>query len=240
MSIILPILPVALSYYITIESNGGYLAGWISTIDAFSSGSNAYFNTVVLLGGIISSLFALTQALFANFLGALSDIYGRQKILITVSYVTVFNFLLWAVSHTLVLFILFRIICGAIAGKISAVSATFADLTSSSERSKGMGLINSAVGVGFIIGPLLGGLAYYVDLSHFSNSFTFAVFHPYSFSALLGASLSCVYLYLLSRFFKKTAFEINKSSSGESNVRSFSVQNLFLRKALSIHKISHH
>ncbi len=108
--------------------------------------------------GLLSAIYSFCQFLAAPYLGQLSDRYGRKKILILSQLGSAFGFLILGLAHSLPLLFLSRIIDGITGGNISIAQAYIADVTTSKNRARGMGLIGAAFGLGFILGPTIGGL----------------------------------------------------------------------------------
>jgi predicted MFS family arabinose efflux permease len=111
--------------------------------------------------GIVVSAFSLMQFLATAFLGRLSDRTGRRPILLATMLINTVGYVLFAFAGSYALLLLSRVICGFAGGNISVAQAYIADVTSPAERSRGMGTIGAAFGLGFIVGPALGGLAHH-------------------------------------------------------------------------------
>ena len=107
---------------------------------------------------LLLAIYSLMQLFTAPLWGRLSDRVGRRPVLMVSMAASVLAYL-WIGSAT-ALWMLFaaRAFAGACAGNIAAAQAYIADITKPEERAKGMGLIGAAFGLGFIIGPALGGL----------------------------------------------------------------------------------
>ncbi len=108
--------------------------------------------------GLILTVYALAQFLFTPALGALSDRYGRKPIIFISLLIEVASLIFTALAGTLPLLLLARFIGGIGASNIGSAQAVVADVTTPKERAKGMGLIGAAIGLGFVIGPALGGV----------------------------------------------------------------------------------
>ncbi|MCW5696763.1 MAG: TCR/Tet family MFS transporter [Bauldia sp.] len=121
-----------------------------------SSGSIAY--------GWIVAAYALMQFFFSPLLGALSDRFGRRPILLFSLAGLGIHYLLMAVAPTLAFITIVRIFGGMMGGSIGAGSAYIADITPPEKRAASFGLIGIAFGIGFIIGPGLGGLLGEIDV----------------------------------------------------------------------------
>src|SRR5216684_8105053 len=109
-------------------------------------------------GGVIG-VFSLRQFVATALLGKLSDRIGRRPVLLTTMLVNAVGYALFAFAGSYWVLFLSRVVSGFAGGNISAAQAYVADITTPAERSKGMGMIGAAFGLGFIVGPALGGLA---------------------------------------------------------------------------------
>ena len=107
---------------------------------------------------LLLAIYSLMQLFTAPLWGRLSDRVGRRPVLIISMAASVLAY--WWIGSATALWMLFvaRALAGACAGNIAAAQAYIADITKPEERAKGMGLIGAAFGLGFIIGPALGGL----------------------------------------------------------------------------------
>ncbi len=119
-----------------------------------------YARTFGATAGVVGLLLganALTQLLGAPILGRLSDRFGRKPLLLVSLAGTVAGFLLLGLARSLAMLFASRVVDGFLGGNISLAQAYISDVTEGKERSKGFGLIGAAFGLGFIIGPALGG-----------------------------------------------------------------------------------
>lgn len=110
-------------------------------------------------GGIMSSVFALMQFLFGPLLGSFSDAFGRRKVLLVSLSVMSFDYVLMGLAGSFWLLLLARILGGITAANHSTASAVIADVSKPEERGANFGLLGAAFGIGFILGPSIGGLA---------------------------------------------------------------------------------
>lgn len=111
-----------------------------------------------ILVGIIIAAFSLFQFLFSPILGRLSDKYGRRPVLIVSSFINAASYLLIFLSQQIWVILVARILAGIGSANISVAQAYIADISSAHERTRKLGLIGAAFGLGFIVGPLLGGI----------------------------------------------------------------------------------
>ncbi len=109
-------------------------------------------------GGILSFTYAVMQFLCAPALGNLSDRFGRRPILLISMAVLALDYVVMSVASTIWLLLLGRIIAGIAAGTHATGLAYMADISPPEKRSQNFGLISAGFGVGFILGPLIGGL----------------------------------------------------------------------------------
>jgi len=109
-------------------------------------------------GGILSAIFALMQFLFSPTIGALSDRFGRRPVLLTSNGVMALDYVLMAVAGTMWLLLIGRIIGGITAATHATASAFMADISPREKKAQNFGLIGAAFGVGFVLGPVIGGL----------------------------------------------------------------------------------
>ncbi len=110
--------------------------------------------TIGLLGGS----YAVAQLFAAPVLGRLSDRFGRRPILLVSILGSALGFLLLGAANTLALVFVARIVDGITGGNISVAQAYIADVTTPEDRGRALGMIGAAFGIGFIIGPVIGGL----------------------------------------------------------------------------------
>ncbi len=108
--------------------------------------------------GLLVAAYALAQLIGAPVLGRLSDRYGRRPILLVSIFGTFLGFLLLGFATTLWMLFVSRIIDGITGGNLSIAQAYITDVTDAKSRSQGLGLIGAAFGIGFIIGPVVGGI----------------------------------------------------------------------------------
>jgi MFS family permease len=155
VGIVLPLLP----YYVKLLE--GAQAPWLAP------------NLALIVGGLTAS-FSLFQFLFAPVLGGLSDRFGRRPVLLGSLLGTAIAYLLFGAAELLlplgvglVLAMLFvaRIVAGISGASISTAQAYIADITPPEERARGLGLIGAAFGLGFMLGPAIGGLLSQISLS---------------------------------------------------------------------------
>ncbi len=134
VGLIIPILPKLIE-----ELSGGNV----------SAASHAF--------GWLAALYSMMQFICAPVLGSLSDRFGRRPVILGSLLGSGFDYLLLALAPTLPWFFLGRIIAGITGANITAANAYIADVSPPEKRAANFGLVGAAFGLGFIIGPAMGG-----------------------------------------------------------------------------------
>jgi DHA1 family tetracycline resistance protein-like MFS transporter len=135
--------------------------------------------------GILFASYSLMQFIFAPILGSLSDRYGRKPILFFSILGSMVGYLFIGFAFSLWMVFAGRIIAGITGGNISTAQAYIADVTSRENRAKGMGLFGAMFGLGFIVGPAIGGI-----MSRYG------IHAPFLFAAALSF-LNAVFLFFI-------------------------------------------
>ncbi len=110
-----------------------------------------------LMIGLIAASFSIMQFFFAPIWGTISDKIGRRPILLVSIATSSISYLIFSQADTIILLIISRVLAGIGSANISTTQAYITDITDSSNRSKAMGIIGAAFGLGFVLGPPLGG-----------------------------------------------------------------------------------
>lgn len=140
-SIIIPIIPFLVQKYIGMNQD-----------------------KVALYVGLLLSSYAFCQFLAAPGLGMLSDRFGRRPILLISLFGSVVGYLVMGFGGALWMLFLGRIIDGLTGGNISTIYTYIADITEPKDRGKYYGMLGAAGGVGFMLGPAIGGLTAHINL----------------------------------------------------------------------------
>ncbi len=109
-------------------------------------------------GGILATSFAVMQFLFGPMVGNLSDRFGRRPVLLVALFAMTLDYLVMALAASIWLLLAARIIGGITAATQSTASAYMADISPPEKKAANFGLIGAAFGVGFVLGPLVGGV----------------------------------------------------------------------------------
>lgn len=135
IGLILPVMPDLIA-----EVNGGTIG------------------TAAIWGGILATTFAVMQFIFGPILGSLSDRFGRRPVLLISLLVMTLDYLVMAVAGSIWLLFVTRVIGGITAATQSTANAFIADISKPEDKSANFGLLGAAFGLGFILGPVIGGL----------------------------------------------------------------------------------
>lgn len=135
IGLILPVMPALI-----LEVEGGSLA------------------RAALWGGVLSTAFAVMQFLFGPVIGSLSDRYGRRPVLLISLFVMALDYVVMALAGSIWLLLFGRIVGGITGATHSTASAFMADISPPEKRGAGFGMVSAAFGLGFVLGPVIGGV----------------------------------------------------------------------------------
>ncbi|OXC70327.1 hypothetical protein AYX13_01239 [Cryptococcus neoformans] len=111
---------------------------------------------VVLLGGMMGSLFSFCQCIISPWLGRLADRYGRRKVLIATMVGNIVSVTIWIKSTSFESYLMSRLVGGLSEGNVQLSTAIISDVTTSATRSKSLALVGIAFSICFTFGPSLG------------------------------------------------------------------------------------
>ena len=131
--------------------------------DLMESVTHSGLGEAALWGGVLAASFAVMQFLCGPLVGNLSDRYGRRPVLMVSLAVMALDYVAMALAQTVWLLLAARIIAGVAAATHSTANAFVADISPPDARAKRFGLIGAAFGIGFVAGPMLGGLLAGID-----------------------------------------------------------------------------
>lgn len=114
--------------------------------------------------GALTLTFGVAQFLSAPLLGAMSDRFGRRPVLLISIFGLGTAYFVIGLSHTLWLLLAARVVSGSTSAAFSVASAYVADITPPEKRAQGLGLLGAAFGIGFILGPAIGGIVGSISL----------------------------------------------------------------------------
>lgn len=193
-TVIFPIIPELMVFYLKSYFHVGIKGSSELVIGGFTL---TLSDLSVILGGAITSLWAILQFFSAPFWGRLSDRMGRRKILTFCALSLSAAHVIWGFATSLPLFILYRVLGGIMGGNVSAAHAAMADITAPEERTRHMGLLGAAGGIGMILGPVIGGLLGHPAMQNAAGAVPFL--HPFSLCAFASAALFAVNALFIAR-----------------------------------------
>lgn len=115
-------------------------------------------STAARWGGVLMFTYAAMQFLFSPIVGGLSDRYGRRPVILASLFAFAVDFIIAGLAPNIWWFFLGRILAGITGASFSSATAYIADVSTPEKRAQNFGLIGAAFGLGFIIGPLIGGV----------------------------------------------------------------------------------
>jgi len=139
IGLIIPVLPPLIAGFFPSAAQGASVYGWFVTV------------------------FALMQFLASPLLGALSDRFGRRPVILLSNLGLGLDYIFMALAQTLPLLFLGRVIGGFTSASIATANAYIADVTPPEKRAASFGMLGAAFGLGFVIGPAVGGLLGSID-----------------------------------------------------------------------------
>ena len=125
--------------------------------DLFEEVGASDLSRAAIWGGILATTFAVMQFIFGPVLGGLSDRFGRRPVLLISLAALAVDYLVMAVAGSLWLLLIGRMIGGITAATQATANAYMADISAPEDRAANFGLLGAAFGVGFVLGPLIGG-----------------------------------------------------------------------------------
>ena len=114
-------------------------------------------STAARWGGLLMFIFAIMQFIFAPIMGGLSDMYGRRPVLLATLFAFGLDFILQGLAPNIWWLFIGRMIAGITGASFSTAGAYIADVSEPEKRAQNFGLIGAAFGIGFILGPVIGG-----------------------------------------------------------------------------------
>jgi MFS family permease len=207
-SIIFPLFPAMLEYYLPSGDGSSTLLGQLiaplATWAESSGATNPRFMTAVLFGGILGSLYSILQFICAPLWGAYSDRVGRRKVLLITISGLALSYIAWFFAASFWMLVLARVLGGVMGGNLSVATAAVADSTTREKRSSGLAIIGIAFGLGFIVGPAIGGLLAKIDLLVIAPSLKGFGVNPFSMPALVSLVLTTINLIWVYHRFEET------------------------------------
>ncbi|KAJ7904636.1 major facilitator superfamily domain-containing protein [Mycena olivaceomarginata] len=191
----LPLFPRIIEFYSTVESSdpNGFLSRtlqFVSTVRGFLYKPSTHSQKwdIVLLGGLMGSVFSTLQFLVSPKIGSLSDKYGRKRILLLTMIGNILSAVLWLQSTTFSTYMLSRVVGGLSEGNVQLAIAILSDVSTPANRSKALAHVGIAFAICFCIGPPIG--AYFASRPLPASMKTFGLeLNPYAVPAAITVVL---------------------------------------------------
>ncbi|KAF9247318.1 major facilitator superfamily domain-containing protein [Melanogaster broomeanus] len=215
----LPLFPRIIEWYTVKEGSdpNGFLSRTLSTVSLiraifYKPASKPQRWDVVLLGGLMGSVFSTLQFLVAPQIGAFSDKYGRRNILLISMAGNILSALVWIKSTTFSSYMLSRVIGGLSEGNVQLATSILSDITTPAERSRSLAQIGIAFAICFCIGPPIG--AYFASQPVPASVSALGIeLNIYAVPALITLVLLCVETLFLAATLPETRGTRPKDSS---------------------------
>jgi len=187
-SIIFPLYAEMLHYY---DAHDQGILRWGLDLAQHWFPGKSDIQRETLFGGLLGGIYSGLQFLAAPIWGRISDRHGRRPVLLLSITGTTLAYLVWIFAGNFTILLLSRMVAGVMTGNVAVANAAVADITTPEKRSRAMAVIGMAFGLGFVIGPALGGISgHYFRLPDDST-----VFNPFSVPAAIAAALSLFNLF---------------------------------------------
>lgn len=208
-SVLFPLFPALLDHYLALEGDASAVGRIVAYLEELAGTPRqpdraVSFAVVTLFGGLLGSVYSVLQFVFSTVWGGLSDRIGRRRTLLFTLAGTVTAYALWVFAGRFSLLVLSRVLAGAMAGNIATASAAVADTTDGRRRAAGMGMVGMAIGLGFVLGPALGGLSAGIHLAEPVAEPGVLALNPFSFPALCSLVMALVNLLWVATRFPET------------------------------------
>ena len=207
-SIIFPLYPAMLLHYLENEPDGLVIGAVLQAVEALQTlaggGALHSLQDAALFGGVLGSAYAGLQFLCTPIAGRLSDRLGRRPVLLFCIGGMAVSYGLWLFAGAFWVLVLSRLLGGVMSANIATASAAVADVTEGPARTRGMALVGVAFGIGFILGPALGGGFSLIDLTALFPGLVAYGINPFSMPALVALVLTLANLMLVWLYFGET------------------------------------
>lgn len=204
-SLIFPLFPALLEYYLSGQHTGA-LGLIVDKLDAacLLIGQQNTSIKAVLFGGFLAAFYSILQFTFMPLWGSLSDRFGRRPIMLGSIFGALIGYAVWFFAGSFWILLISRLITGSTSANMAVGAAAMADLSSEKKRSMAMALVGISFGIGFIIGPMIGGLSSKLNLLEYWPEGAQWGMNPFSGSALLAFSLALFNFILAWNLLKET------------------------------------
>lgn len=193
------------------------------------------FSAGAIAIGLLYSIYSFAQLIFSPIWGGLSDKIGRRPIMLISVFGDIIAYIMFGLAGSLTVLFLSRLVAGVMGGNISTAQAYVADVTSPEERSKGMGMIGAAFGIGFVVGPAIAtGLishefSHLVNIAGFTSLARLISHNKYELPGFFAALMSLI-SFLLVIFKLPETVDTKKEKPVEQDAKRIQRNSIFTKK----------
>jgi MFS family permease len=216
-SVFFPLGPELLKHYLQNESEGGLFAALIRQLETFAHGSD--MAVAALFAGALGSVYAFMQFVFSPIWGTRSDRVGRRPVLLLTVAGNALSYLIFVFGGSFTVFLISRILGGIMGGNLAVAIAAVSDVTSRENRAKGMGMVGAAFGLGFLTGPVLGGLTAHLNPLEYWPALEAWGVHRFSVPAAIAFTLCLINFVWIKRRFRETLSAENRGAGATMRER---------------------
>lgn len=227
LTLVIPLLPFLLDYYLTVPV--GESPSWLQGLAIRFMGASAGAGGVelslqgsLLMSGLFALLYSLCQFFSAPIWGRLSDRFGRKGVLRWTVVGAALAQLIWVFGDSIEAFLLMRAIAGMMAGNMSVATAAIADVTPGEKRARAMTTIGLAYGIGYMVGPFLGGVTGGWNLLDIWPWGEPLGMHPFSGTAMTAFILTLGNLLMIQLVLPETLQQVHRDRSVRISLGLFS------------------
>lgn len=199
--IVFPLYAAILAYYG--RQDHGLLHWMMEAVATIHPGADAG-QRAALFGGLLGAIYAGLQFFAAPFWGRLSDRIGRRPVLLISLVGSLLANVVWIFAGSFAILLFARLLAGVTTGNVAVANAAVADITTPENRSRGMAAVGMAFGLGFILGPALGGACARIDFTHLFPAMEAWGINPFSAAAAFATLLALGNLLWTWRSFRET------------------------------------
>lgn len=212
-SIVFPLFAHLLDHYSA--QGSGLLAAAMAAAERVVPVSG-HWQRAALFGGLLGAAYSMLQFIAAPWWGRLSDRIGRRPVLLASIAGNTLAYLLWIFAADFSLLLVSRLLAGLMTGNTAAATAAVADISTPATRARGMGTVGMAFGLGFLLGPAIGGLSYEL-LPRLDQIEALAALgaNPFSTPALVAFLLSATNFVWVFLRFRETLPPERRHTSGD-------------------------
>jgi MFS transporter, DHA1 family, tetracycline resistance protein len=179
------------------------------------------FGATPVMIGLLYSIYSVAQLIFSPIWGGLSDRIGRRPIMLLSTFGAALAYVIFGLAETFAMLFIARLLAGIMGGNISTAQAYIADVTTTEDRARGMGLIGAAFGLGFVMGPVLAAaliqpvIPEWLSSAGYTGLAAWVEAHSFALPAFFAAFLSLMSFLLVYFKLEETVTKGGEHSAGQ-------------------------